>query len=70
MSSTAPHRAIPTRPLPSNPGDSSAPGGWADTQPASVDPAEKDLGPFREALRGLQVRELPSDSLFQQFFGA
>jgi hypothetical protein len=43
---------------------------WPDTLPMADDPlALPDTGPFREALEGLQVRELPDLSLFQRLFG-
>jgi len=43
--------------------------GWADTQAFDTDPLEGDPRPFRETLRGLQVRELAGEALFRHFFG-
>ena len=44
---------------------------WPDTQPMLLEPDSPPLEPtgFREALHGLHVRELDSDTLFQLFFG-
>jgi hypothetical protein len=43
---------------------------WPDTLPMAEDPLTlPDTGPFREALEGLQVRELPDAALFQRLFG-
>lgn len=44
---------------------------WPETLPMALD-APMDLpepGPFREALQGLHVRELPDEALFQSLFG-
>jgi len=44
---------------------------WPDTQPMMLEPEVTPLEPqaYREALKGLQVRELNSEALFQLFFG-
>lgn len=43
---------------------------WPDTQPMmDGDDLAFDTGGFREALDGLQVRELNSPDLFQHLFG-
>lgn len=57
--STAAHRDEAHRPL------------WPDTQPLLADDELAfHAGGFREALDGLQVRELSSPDLFSFFFGA
>jgi hypothetical protein len=45
---------------------------WPDTQPMGLEPLRSAAEPipFREALDGLQVRELVSDELFRLFFGS
>lgn len=47
------------------------PTAFADTEPmpADFDSPVLDQGPFREALRGLHVRELIGEDIFSRFFG-
>jgi hypothetical protein len=44
---------------------------WPDTLPMAEDTpsALPESGPFREAMEGLHVRELPDEGLFQRLFG-
>ena len=44
-------------------------GAWTDTMPAGLD-AIAPSQPFREALRGLAIREVNEPEVFRHFFGS